>query len=162
MALTKQQKIDIIQKIKDIFKKSQSIVFVNFHGLSVVDTSEMRKELRNQNVGYTVVKKTLMKRALSDESFVGEEPALVGELALSYGEDLVAPASAVASFAKKHKDALSIIGGIFEGHYKNKEEMNVIAAIPPLPVLYGQFVNVINSPIQGLVVALGEISLKKN
>jgi ribosomal protein L10 len=43
----------------------------------------------------------------------------------------------------------------------SKDEMTAIAAIPPLPILLGMFINVINSPIQGLVLALGEISKQK-
>lgn len=161
MALTKEKKAEVIQRIKGIFKDSGSIVFVNFHGLSVSDASDMRSTLRERGVGYTVAKKTLVKNALSGAPFKGDLPALDGELALAYGEDLVTPASGIAEFAKKFKDQLSIIGGVFDGMFKNKDEMTEIAAIPPLPTLRGMFVNVINSPIQGLVVALDQIAEKK-
>ena len=53
------------------------------------------------------------------------------------------------------------MGGVFEGKYMSREEMTAIAAIPPLKVLQGMFVNVINSPIQGLVMALDQISKKQ-
>ena len=161
MALTRDKKIEIVTKLKDIIKNSQSVVFVNFHGLSVPDTVEMRRGLRDRSIGYFVAKKTLVRRALSDSKIKGESPELPGELALSYGDDPVGPASGIAEFVKKYKDSITILGGIFEGGYKNKEEMTTIAEIPPLPTLYGQFVNIINSPIQGLVLALSEVANSK-
>ena len=161
MALSREQKVEIVAKLKDIIKNSQSIVFVNFHTLSVTDVNAMRRELRDRSVGYFVAKKTLIRLTLKDTKIEGELPALDGELALAYGDDPVTPASGIAEFVKKYKDSITILGGIFEGKYKNKEEMTTIASIPPLEVLYGQFVNIINSPIQGLVVALGQIAEKE-
>lgn len=161
MALTKEKKVEIVSKLNDIVEKSQSVVFVNFHKLSVSEVNEMRKELHIRNVGYFVAKKTLVRRALSNLKIEGTLPEFEGELAVAYGEDPVAPASGILEFAKKYKDSLAILGGIFEKKYQSKEEMNVIASIPPLEILYGQFVNVINSPIQGLVLVLNEIAQKK-
>ena len=53
------------------------------------------------------------------------------------------------------------MGGIFEGRFMDAAEMNEVATIPPVDVLRGMFANVINSPIQGLVVALNGIAEKK-
>lgn len=162
MALTRTQKEEVVAKLKGIVERAQTVVFVNFHGLGVSDTNEMRSNLREQGVGYLVAKKSLIRNALGDAKVEGEVPALDGEVAVAYGEaDPVAPASGVATFAKKHKESLSILGGIFEGRLVDQAEMETIAAIPPLPVLHGMFVNVINSPIQGLAVALSEIAKTK-
>jgi len=59
------------------------------------------------------------------------------------------------------KEGLSIIGGIFEKRYMNAEEMQTIASIPPMNVLYGQVVNLINSPIQKLVIVLDQVAEKR-
>jgi len=161
MAILKEKKKEILKKVKDAVDTSDSVVFVNFHGLGVSDTTELRKELRNKGVGYTVAKKTLVRRALDDASVVGEMPAIDGELAIAYGKDLIAPAREVYTFQKQHKENLSILGGVFEGKYMNKEEMMEIASIPETPVLYGQFVNLINSPIQRFAVVLDQIAQSK-
>ena len=113
------------------------------------------------NIGFGVIKKTLLNRALAATKIEGNIPELAGEVAIAYGEDLIAPAREVYSFQKKLKDNLSIVGGIFEGRYRSKAEMLGIATIPPLQVLHGQFVNLINSPIQGLVIGLKAIADKK-
>ena len=77
-------------------------------------------------------------------------------------EDSTAAARKIWNFAKQlGGEKLTILGGIFEGRFIGGEEMREIATIPAIPVLRGMFVNVINSPIQGLVVALSAIAEKK-
>lgn len=161
MAITKAKKEEIVAKLEDIKKDSDSIVFVNFNKLSVKDTTAMRAKLRAEGVGYLVAKKTLMKRVF-DGNFEGTMPQLDGEIAVAYSTDAIAPAQNIKEFAGKYKDSISIVGGVFQGVFKDQAEMTEIASIPPLPVLRGMFVNVINAPIQGLVISLSQIAEKKS
>ncbi len=163
MAITKQKKVEIVGKIAESVKDAVSIVFVGFKGLSVKDTSEMRKTLREGGVGYYVAKKTLIKRVLKEQGYTGELPDMPGEMALAWSkEDATAPARDIYAMGKKFKDTLTIVGGVWEGAYADAMAMNAIATIPPLPVLRGMFVNVLNSPIQGLVIALDQITVKRS
>ena len=130
--------------------------------MPVNETAEVRNKLRDANVSYFVAKKTLVKKAFGDTSITGEFPELDGELALAYADDLIAPAREVFSFQKKYADNISILGGVFENKYFSKIQMEEIAKIPSQDTLRGMFVNVINSPIQGLVVALKAIADKQN
>ena len=161
MARTKAQKQEIIEKLKTVMGGAKSLVFVNFHGLTVGEATTMRKALKKDGVSYFVAKKTLVEKALESHKYAGTMPALVGEFGLAYGTDLVAPARGVYEFQKKFKDKATIVGGVFESAYMSKEEMTAIAAIPPRETLYGMFVNVINSPIQGMVMALDQIAKKQ-
>ena len=161
MAITKEKKQEMLLGMSDAVKTSQSMVFVNFHGLSVSDVTELRKGLRDNDVSYKVAKKTIIRLALNDSTIEGEIPSLDGEVAIAYGEDLIAPAREVFEFQKKHKENIQILGGVFEGRYMDQAEMTNIESIPPLQVLRGQFVNLINTPIQQLVVAMGQIAEKR-
>jgi large subunit ribosomal protein L10 len=161
MPISKGKKKEIIEKVSDLLKDSKSVVFFNFKAFNVKSTIEMRRKLRESKVGYMVAKKTLAKRAFDEAKIEGVMPVIVGETAMAYSADLTAPAREVFSFQKKYKDNLSIVGGIFDGKYMNKEEMMAIALIPSQQTLYAQFVNVINSPIQGFVMALDAIAKKK-
>ena len=161
MAITKAKKQDILRKLEEVRDTSKSIVFVSFRGLPVSNITAMRAGLREQGVGYFVAKKTLMKRAFGD-AFKGEMPALDGEIAVAYSEDAIAPAQNIKTFTEKNKDNLAIVGGVFEGVFKSRAEMTEIASIPSLQVLRGMFVNVLNSPIQGLAVALNALAEKKS
>ncbi len=160
MAITKAKKQDILAKLETVRDSSESIVFVHYNGLTVADTTAMRKDLREKGVGYFVAKKTLMKKAFGT-NFTGEMPNLEGEIAVAYSADAIAPAQNIKEFADKFKKNISIAGGVFQGVYKSQDEMIEIASIPPLQVLRGMFVNVINSPIQGFVIALDAIAAKK-
>ncbi len=160
MAITKAKKEEIVKELKDSLADVGSVVFVNFHGLPIGDTTALRRKLTQEKVGYTVAKKTLMRRVLSGMKVEGEMPELLGEVAVAYGADKIVPAREIYEFQKTHKEQVIILGGIFDGAYKNQEEMTVIASIPSMQVLRGMFVNVINSPIQGLVIALNAIAVK--
>jgi large subunit ribosomal protein L10 len=160
MAITKEKKQTILAKLEGVRSDSESIVFVRFNKMAVNDTTAMRSKLRDLGVGYFVAKKTLMKRAF-DGSYQGTMPELEGEIAVAYSADAIAPAQNIKEYAGKYKDKISIAGGVFQGVYKNAEEMTEIASIPSLQVLRGMFVNVINSPIQGLVLGLNAIAEKK-
>lgn len=161
MARTKAQKKELIEKLGTIMNGAKSLVFVNIHGLKLENAAAMRRALKSEGVGFFVAKKSLTSLALAEKKYQGTAPELIGEFGFAYGTDLVAPARGVHEFQKKFKDQVSIVGGVFDAKYMTKDEMVAIASIPPLQTLYGMFVNVINSPIQGLVIALDQVSKKK-
>jgi len=161
MAITRAKKETILTKLDGVKTDAASIVFVKFTGLPVVESTKMRADLRDRGVEYFVTKKTLMKRAF-DGTFEGELPQLDGEIALAYSTDAISPAQSIQEYTTKYKNNLAIAGGVFQGVYKDAAQMTEIASIPALPVLRGMFVNVINSPIQGLVLGLKAIADKKS
>ncbi len=161
MAKTKLQKKDMLDKLSVIAKEAGSAVFVSFDKLTAKEETELRKILRANNTTYQVVKKTLLQKAVSEAGLEGSMPPIEGTVALAYGQDLTAPAREVYEFAKKHKEQVSIQGGLFEGRIMSQVEMMEIATIPPTQQLRGMFVNIINSPIQRFVIALGQIAEKK-
>lgn len=161
MPRTRKEKKVILDKVSDIVKGAKSMVFVNFNTLKVADANAMRRKFKADKIGYFVSKKSLTEKALKDANVAGEMPKLPGQIGIAYGEDLTAPAREVFGFQKKLKDIVSIVGGVFEGKFMTKEEMTAIASIPSENTLRAMFVNVINSPIQGFVMALGEIAKKK-
>lgn len=162
MALKKEKKVEVVSTFTDIFKNSNSAVFVKFGNFPVQLTNEFRRRLQGDGIGYRVAKKTLIKRALSTKEIAGQIPDMPGQIGVVYSQDLLSPAREVFNFGKEHKGMLEIVGGIFDGKYQNASEMLAIATIPDAPVLRGMFVNIINSPIQRMVIALNQIALKKN
>ena len=154
MAITRQKKEEIVAQVSDVIKSAKTLVFANFKGLTVAEQNEMRKALRPLGVGYTVAKKTLLRRALDAAKYTGEAPVLDGEIALAYGEDELAPARELAVFVKKFGEHLAFAGGVFGGKYVGKDEITAIAAIPGMDALRAQFVQLINSPLQRFAVVL--------
>lgn len=158
--LQKSKKEEMIKGLEKSIKDSESVIFVNFHGMNVADETILRKELREKEVGYKVSRKTLLKRAL-DKKAEGEIPELSGEVALAFSKDQTASAREIYNFQKTHKGLLEILGGIFEGKFVGKEKMMEIATIPSREVLLSKIAFLLKSPIQRLAIAVNEVSKKK-
>jgi len=162
MAITKAKKSDIIAKLTDAFKEATSVVFVKFSKLTVADTSAMRKALKAEGTRYVVAKKTLLRLALKERGFAGQVPDMPGEIAIAWSAtDETLPARSIYEHGKKHKNALTIVGGVFNGAFADALQMNAIATIPSMQVLRGMFANIINSPRQRFALALGEVAKLK-
>jgi large subunit ribosomal protein L10 len=167
MAKTKAQKQEIVEKLAEAFKGSVSSVFVHYKGVNMEEEYAMRRALTAAGVKYFITRKSLMKRAAQAAGVAGEVPTLSGEVAVVYGtndaakEDITLSPRGIQEFVKKLGGKLAIMGGIVEGKFVPAAEMQTLATIPPVDTLRGMFVNVINSPIQGFVVALSKIAEKK-
>jgi large subunit ribosomal protein L10 len=166
MALTKAKKGELIATLTGAIKEATSAVFVGFNKLTVHESDEMRAALKKEGVRYVVVKKTLLAKSLQDAGVSGDAPEMPGEIALAYlpksaGTDMTAPARGLQEFVKKFKDKLTLVGGVVENAFAGKDMVMAIAMVPPIPVLRGKFVNIINSPIQRFAIAISEVSKKK-
>lgn len=162
MALNKNKKSELIDKYSKILDKAKSLVYVKFRGLNVKDTEALRKQLYNEGINYTVVKKTLWERALNTKNYQGDKPEISEEMAVIGGEDLLIPARLANDFAKAHKGVFGILGGIFEGNFKDMNSMLEIATIPSREVLLSQIAYLFKSPIQRLAIGLNEVAKTKN
>jgi len=166
MSKTKEQKSEIISKLEKAFKNASSTVLVHFTKVNVAEESAMRRGLRADGISYTVAKKSLIRRALDTAGFTHKDVVLDGQVAMVYDasteSDPTAVARRVLEFVKKlGAERLAILGGTFEGRFVGQNELREIATIPSLHALRGMFVNVISSPMRGLVVALSAVAEKK-
>lgn len=164
MAKTKEQKQEIITKLENAMKGAASTVFVHFNKVNVAEESAMRRDLRKDGLGYTVAKKTLIRRALEALGHNTSELQLDGEIAIAYGggDDVTVAARTLHEFGKKLTDRLTIVGGIFEGKLMGATEMREIATIPPLQSLRAMFAQLVNSPRQRFAVVLSKVAESKN
>src|SRR3989338_2841388 len=163
MPITKEKKKEFLIKLKTI-ASAKSLVFVNFHGLTVGNATEIRRKLKESGVSYLVAKKTLAKKALGEAGISGTMPELTGELGIAYlpavvgekqiDDNLILPARETFVFQKKFENRISLLGGVFDGKFMGADEIKSLAMIPSRQTLYSQFVNLINSPIQSFVMAL--------
>ncbi|MDP3734972.1 MAG: 50S ribosomal protein L10 [bacterium] len=158
MVLTREKKQRIVSELDGILTSATALVFVRFHGLSLADTTSMRRTLREKGVGFHVAKKTLMHRALRGREVHGVSPELPGEVAIAYAEDALASAREVHAFSRKFKDALTILGGVFEGRYIDRAAALELATIPSRETLIAQVVQLINSPLSRLAVVVDQIA----
>jgi large subunit ribosomal protein L10 len=162
MALTKNKKVELISSYENAIKNSKSAVYVSFKGLSVGKQEELRKKLFAEKMNYTVVKKSLWDRAATANKITGDAPAVTAEMAVLWGDDLLAPARIASEFAKLNKKSVAILGGIFDGGFKDAVSMTQIANIPPREVLLSQLAYLLKSPMQRIAIAVSEVAKSKN
>ena len=107
----------IVDEIKGHVEKANSIVLVDYRGLTVEQDTKLRKELREAGVVYKVYKNTLLKRAFEGTDFSQLDVDLEGPSAVAFSyEDATAAARIISNFAKQAK-ALEIKSGVVEGTY---------------------------------------------
>jgi len=167
MAKTRAQKEEVLAKVEQLMKDAASSVFVHFRGIDVAQETSMRKGFRADDLGYKVVKKSLVRRALTTLGHDHASTPLEGEMAIAYNmtetSDPTLAARRVHAFGKEFgADKFMILGGIFQGAFMNGEAMKEIATIPPLPVLQAMFAQLINSPRQRFAVVLSKVAETKN
>jgi large subunit ribosomal protein L10 len=160
MALTKNQKVEVLGELRTLLADTETIVFVNFKGLKVGDANAFRKSLREAGVGYKVAKKTLVARVLAEKNLTGEVPVLDGEVGIAFSKDALAAAREVLNFSKG-KETPKILGGVFAGEYVDQARMMSIATIPSREVLLSQIAYLLKSPLQRIAIAVAAVAEKK-
>ena len=154
MAVTRQEKEEIVSRLKELFGSAKSIVFTNFSGLTVKQATELRNICRTQQVSYVVAKKSLMKLACQECGITADPKMLDGQVAAVIGlNDEVAPAMILADYAKAHK-VLKFVGGVLEGKFLSAQEVTNLSKLPTKEVLIAKVVGSIASPLSGLVNTL--------
>ena len=161
MAITREKKEAVVEKLKDVFASAQTIVFVQFNKITSEEVNTLRDVCADEEVGYMVAKKTLIKKAFEDSSIEGDLPEMEGEIAIAYGADMLASARVMGEQGKHLDDRLRIMGGVFENAIVSQEQMQAIADIPPIKTLYAQFLTIIRVPIQGFASVLSQVADKK-
>ena len=121
------QKQQTINEIADKVKNSSSVVFFEYQGLTVTETNELRRKLKEAGSEYKVYKNTLATRALNDLKI--DVGVLEGPKAIAFSSDAVAPIKVLADFAKKHP-ALELKVGIVDGNITDTEGLKALSNIP--------------------------------
>ena len=148
----------IVEAISEELKGAQSVVLVDYRGLTVAQDTELRKKLREAGVTYRVYKNTMMKRAFEGTEFEGLEGCLEGPSAIAISkEDATAPARIICDFAKK-AEALEVKAGVVEGSVYDAAGIQELSKIPSREVLLSKLLGSLQSPITNLARVLDQIA----
>ena len=148
----------IVEEISAQIKDAQSVVVVDYRGLTVEQDTQLRKNLREAGVVYKVYKNTFMTRAFKDTAFEGLTQYLEGPSAVAISTtDATAPARVLAEFAKK-APALEIKAGVVEGNFYDAEGMKTISSIPSREVLLSKLLGSMQSPITNFARVIKQIA----
>ena len=148
----------IIKKIAEEVKDAQSVVLVDYRGLTVAEDTALRKELREAGILYKVYKNTMMKRAFEGTEFEGLESYLAGPSSIAISkDDATLAARLLANFAKK-SPKLELKAGVVEGNVYNETEILEIARVPSREELLSKLLGSIQSPITNFARVIKQIA----
>ena len=150
----------IVEEISANIKDAQSVVLVDYRGLTVEQDTNLRKELREAGVVYKVYKNTLMNFAFKGTDCEALAPYLEGPSAIAISTtDATAPARVLAKFAKTAK-ALEIKGGMVEGNAYDAAGIAAIANIPSRDELISKLLGSLQSPITNFARVMNQLAEK--
>ena len=150
----------IVEEISAAIKDAQSVVLVDYRGLTVEQDTKLRKELREAGVNYKVYKNTMMNFAFKGTDFESLAPFLEGPSAVAISAtDATAPARVLAKFAKT-AEALEIKAGVVEGTLYDADGMKSIASIPSREELLSKLLGSIQSPITNFARVMNQLAEK--
>ena len=169
--MKREDKARVIEELAEKLKDS-AVVLVDYKGINVAQSTQLRARSRESGVDFVVAKNTLTKRAADQAGVEGLDGLLVGPTAIAFSEDPVVGAKLMAEFADQ-VESFVLKGGLLEGG-RVLDEAGVVALsrLPGREQLIAQvvggigspltsFVTVLNNTVQGLVVALGQIAEQK-
>ena len=127
----------VIDEITNNVKESSSFIFLDNNGLTVAETMELRRKLRESGSELKIYKNTLVARALKDLN-IDVEKELNGPKVVAFGKDIISPIKVAAEFAKNH-DKLVMKIGIVDGKVTEIDELKKLATIPSRETLLTMF-----------------------
>ena len=157
--MKRSEKNDFVNNMKDEISNSSSIIVAHYSGLSVLETADLRKEMRENGAKFKVTKNRLTKLALSDTQFKDIADLFSGPTAIAYSEDPIAPAKVAVSFEKKYSN-FKIIGGGYDGEKIDKNKINFLATLPSLDGIRAKVISLILSPAQKIAAVVNEPTSK--
>lgn len=150
----------IVEEISGHLKDAQSVVLVDYRGLTVEQDTQLRKAMREAGIVYKVYKNTMMNFAFKGTDYEALAPYLEGPSAVAIAkDDATAPARILGKYAKEI-EALEIKGGVVEGVAYDAKGIGAIASIPSREELLSKLLGSLQSPITNLARVLNQVAEK--
>lgn len=142
----REDKVAVVDEIKELFSSSQAAVFTEYRGLTVAQLAELRAELRGKDTEYKVYKNTLVRLAATASGYdLGE--TLTGPVAVAFAKtDAAAAAKALKTFSDTNKE-LVLKGGVLGETVMSGDDIIALAKLPSREVLLAQIAGTIQSPL---------------
>ena len=154
MSQAQEQKKLVVAAIREKLEKAQSVVLIDYRGLTVAEVTELRNEFRKAGVEYQVLKNTLIRKAANEMGITGLDNILEGPTAVAFGmEDPASAAKIISEFAKKTKKT-EVKAGLLGTEVLDAKGVQALADLPPKEVLVARIMGSLNAPITNFVGVL--------
>ena len=157
MALTREQKQNIIKDLEEKINKQKSIVFVDFSGINSKKIFELRDKLKKAGCLLKIAKKTLLKIAFGKckiPFWQKMKESIPGQIALIFGFEEENESPKITYEFSKENESLKILGGFFEDGFRSNEEVIALAKLPGRQELLGRLTGTVSAPLSNFVDVL--------
>ena len=155
------KKQEQVNELAQELKEAKLVLLTDYRGINVTDVTKLRKDLREADAEYKVIKNNIVRRALEANGESALDEVLEGPVALVIGkEDYLAPSKVIYNFTKDH-DFYKIKGGIIEGKVMTAEEIIILAKLPSRQELLAKLAGALLGNITKLAVALDQVKSQK-
>jgi large subunit ribosomal protein L10 len=154
--MTREQKANVIQDLTNTLGENSTIYLADISGLNAQETSNLRRACFKANVKMSVVKNTLLSKAMeaSDKDF-GELPELLkGNTSMMLSEVANAPAKVIENFRKKSERPILKGAYVEEAIYVGDDKINALSNIKSREEMIGEVITLLQSPAKNVVSAL--------
>jgi large subunit ribosomal protein L10 len=155
--VNREQKAATIDALAGELRSAETIIAVDYRGISVAAAAELRTKLRDADASFRVVKNSLTERAADQAGMEGLSGLLQGPTALTFVRGDAALAAKVIAEQARATQLLPFKGGVMGAHELDPAQLGALARLPAREVLYGQLVGIVASPIGGLVRSLNAL-----
>ena len=155
------QKKEEVKKLAEEMKESKLILLTDYRGINVADDTVLRKDLRNANAKYTIIKNNITRRALAECGIEGLEEKLEGPTAVVMSkEDYLEPSKIIYKYSKDN-EFYKIKGGVIDGKVMTTEEIITLAKLPSRETLLSMLAGALLGNISKIAVSLNEVKKQK-
>jgi large subunit ribosomal protein L10 len=154
--MTREEKSKVIEKLTAELAENTNIYMTDVSGLNASETSKLRRACFKANIKLSVVKNTLLNKAMesSDKDFGSLNEVLVGNTALMYSEVGNSPAKLIKQFRKKSERPLLKGASIEDSVYVGDDQVEFLANIKSREELIGEVITILQSPAKNVISAL--------
>lgn len=151
--MLRSEKYEFVENLNKELSSSSVVIVTHYQGLSVSESTKLRKKMRELNAKFIVTKNRLAKIAIKNTSFLGLEQYFNGPTAITISDDPVGAAKALVEFAKDNEN-LKILGGIANDNALDLKQIKTLASLPSLDELRAKLVALVQTPATNLVRVL--------
>ena len=143
--MNRTEKAELIETLQSAFNESSTIVVAHQVGMTVAESGDLRRKMREAGAGFKVTKNRIAKLALKGTRFEDLDSMFTGPTAVGMSQDPVAAAKAIVDYAKGNKK-ITIIGGSMDGKTLDQAGVEALAKMPSLDELRGKLVGLVQAP----------------
>ena len=149
-----QEKVNLVEQIKDDLRDCVAVWIVDYRGLTVKQAEDLRRKIRAEGAEYKIYKNTFTIRALQDLELPEMGDILKGPSGFVFtNTDPVAAAKVLKQYIRDNKE-LSIKGGLFEGRVLDDTQVIAVADMPSREELLGQIIGMLTNPLFEVIAAI--------